>query len=433
MATKAKKAPKAKAAPKAAKAKAAPKAKTAGKAAAKKPVKKAAPPKPKEMLGYPSWKIANDSVEVYMAQRGGHTGPATFMKGKDKFSPFSVAPWYKEKNVKYADKLLSLLRGDFFCMPFGGNATPYGKETGYHGHGETANEDWKLVELGETHPDCECGCGGGCNYMVAEMKTKIRKSTVEKLVAIRKGENAIYICHDISGMTGPMPYGHHAMLHWDKQGAGLISTSKFKYGQVCPTMFEDPTMGGYQSLKPGATFTSLNKVPRLDGGYADLTVYPARLGFEDLVMVCNDTKVPFAWAAAVYPEQRWVWFSLKDPKKLASTVLWHSNKGRHYSPWNGRHYGVLGIEDVTAYFAYGLAESAKANPVSRKGFPTVHNFKANETFTVPYIMAAAKIPAGFDHVKSIEPIADDTVRLISKSGKKADAKVGWEFLYYEDE
>lgn len=393
---------------------------TPKKAAVKKPAKKIVPPKAKDVLGQPSWRIANDAVEVYMTQRGGHTGPATFFRAKEKFAPYSVAPWYNEKAAKSGDRLLGVLRGDFFCMPFGA------------GHGEPASGDWKLTELGETEPDCECGCGGGCTYMTAEMKLKKPKGKIEKLVALRKGEQAIYVCHDISGVSGAYCYGHHAMLKWEKQGAGLISVSKFKYGQVCPTMFEDPEAGGYQSLKPGTTFTSLNKVPRLDGGVADLTVYPARLGFEDLVMVCADTKVPFAWSAAVYPDQRMVWFALKDPNKLASTVLWHSNGGRHYAPWSGRHVGVLGIEEVTAYFAFGNDQSIKANPVSKKGIPTYRNFKADDTFSIPYIMAAAKIPAGFDHVKSIDPVKDSVVRLTSKSGKKVDAKVAWEFLTYDD-
>ena len=416
------------------------KAKTAKKPAAKKSAtgaakRKAAPKKnPVKqgvVFGYPSWTIATDDVEVSLAQRGGHMAPVTFFRKEAKFSPMSVAPWSLDVKAKYAVNHLSLLRGDFFCLPFGGNAAPYGKEK-HQGHGEPSNADWKLVDAGRALAECdcegECHCDDQYAFLVTEMRTKVRKAKVEKLVALRDGEQAVYICHEISGMSGPMPYGHHAMLHWKRQGAGLISVSKFTHGQVFPDMFEIPAEGGYQSLKPGATFTSLSKVPMLNGGYADLSVYPARLGFEDLVMVCSDGKGPFAWSAAVYPDERMVWFALKDPAKLASTILWHSNGGRHYYPWNGRHVGVLGIEEVTAYFHYGIEPSVKANPISRKGIPTCRNFKANETFAVPYVMAAAKVPAGFDHVKSIEPIADDVVELVSKSGKKVKSKIGWSFV-----
>ncbi len=380
-----------------------------------------------DVAGYPSWTIASDDVQLSLARRGGHMAPVTFFRQSAKFSPMAIAPWSLDVKAKYAVNHLSLLRGDFFCMPFGGNAEPYGKEK-HQGHGETANSDWKLTDAGKAVADIEDGGDDTYTYLVAEMRTKTRKAKIEKLIALRDGEEAVYICHEISGMAGPMPYGHHAMLQWKRQGAGLISVSKFTHGQVFPGMFENPAEGGYQSLKPGATFTSLSKVPMLDGGNADLSVYPARLGFEDLVMVCSDRKGPFAWSAAVYPDDRMVWFALKDPAKLASTVLWHSNRGRHYYPWNGRHVGVLGIEEVTSYFHCGIEPSVKANPISRKGIPTCRTFKAGETFAVPYVMAAAKIPAGFDHVKSIEPIADDVVELVSKSGKKVKSRVGWSFV-----
>ncbi|MDR1611840.1 MAG: hypothetical protein LBT97_03540 [Planctomycetota bacterium] len=403
----------------------------AAKPAAGKSAVKAPATKLRKILGQESWTIANDEVEVSLTKRGGHMGPVSFFRNGRGFSPLSVAPWYDENAVKAHGAMLGVLRGDFFCMPFGGNEEPLGGEK-FPGHGETAHRDWKLVRMGVTGPDCECGCGGDCVFMTAELDAKIRKAKVRKSIALRKGDHAIYIHHDIGGMTGPMDYGHHAMLKWDKQGAGLISISKFKFGQVLPAPFEKAEEGGYQSLKQGAEFKSLDKVPLATGGFADLSVYPARLGFEDLVMVCSDGKGPFAWSAAVYPGERMAWFALKDPKKLASTVLWHSNRGRHYPPWNGRHACVLGIEEVTAYFHFGIAASARPNPISKKGIATFRNFKADETFSVPYIMAATPVPAGFDHVKSIDPLDDNRVRLTSKSGKKAEAKVGWQFLNFED-
>ena len=87
-------------------------------------------------------------------------------------------------------------------------------------------------------------------------------------------------------------------------------------------------------------------------------------------MVVHEATPDFAWTAVTFPAQRYVWFALKDPRVLRSTVLWHSNGGRHYPPWNGRHVNVLGMEDVTTYFHFGLAESARPNSISRRGFPT---------------------------------------------------------------
>ncbi|MDR3212129.1 MAG: hypothetical protein LBU79_09465 [Planctomycetota bacterium] len=376
----------------------------------------------REIFGHQSWRLASDQVELFLTRHCGHMGPVTFFRGKEKFAPMALAPWYKETKLFCADPLLRVLRGDFFCLPFGANQEARGKEK-YFCHGETANRDWSFLSQGAGEVE-----GESAQILRTEIRTRARKSRVEKILSLRGSDQAVYIRHNITGLSGPMPYGHHAMLHFDKQGTGLISTSRFKYGQVAPGAFETAETFGYQSLKPGATFTSLSKVPRLDGTTADLSVYPARLGFEDLVLLYSDPKGDFAWSAAVYPEKKLVWFALKNANKLASTILWHSNHGRYYSPWNGRHVGVIGIEEVTGYFAQGLIPSIRQNSLTKQGMKTNYEFKADELFSVPYITAAARVPAGFDHVKSILPLKEGVVRLTSKSGKSVDSQVAWQFL-----
>ncbi len=53
---------------------------------------------------------------------------------------------------------------------------------------------------------------------------------------------------------------------------------------------------------------------------------------------------------------------------LPVTMLWYSNGGRSYAPWNGRHVGVLGIEDGVS--AVGHRQSLGDNAVAREGVPT---------------------------------------------------------------
>lgn len=84
-------------------------------------------------------------------------------------------------------------------------------------------------------------------------------------------------------------------------GAGLVSTSPLRHAQVAPLPFETPAQGGYQSLLPGAVFTRLDRVPQQDGGCADLTRYPARRGFEDLVLLVHQSRADFGWSAVVFP------------------------------------------------------------------------------------------------------------------------------------
>jgi hypothetical protein len=143
----------------------------------------------------------------------------------------------------------------------------------------------------------------------------------------------------------------------------------------------------------------------------------------------NDSRLPFAWTAVVFPKQRYVWFALKNPRVLAQTMFWISNGGRHYPPWSGRHLGVMGLEELTSYFAYGLAEAVRPNALSKLGFPTFLKLDPRMPLVVPYIMAVAEVPSGFDHVKDIVPDQDrEGVVLVSKSGKTARAPLSLKLL-----
>lgn len=355
----------------------------------------------------PSWVFQNNSVKLSITKTGGHVGPATFRFGDREIQPFHVAPWCGEKSVPSLDvpPLLKILRGDFFCMPFGGNAKPWKTET-HPVHGETANNPWDLDSC-EITPEQ--------TSVRLSLQTSIRAGHVVKEIQIRTGQPVIYSRHTISGMQGPMCFGHHAMLNFpSSEGSGLLSFSKFSRGQVFPGEIENPAQGGYSSLLPGAKFRSLARVPLRNGGFTDLGKYPAREGFEDIVMLSSAPGLPFAWSAVTFPSLGYGWIGLKDPSILASTVLWHSNGGRHYAPWLGRHRGVLGIEEVTSFFHAGLAESARPNEVSKDGIPTHFKLRRDVPFRIRYIMGCFLLPKGFARVDKALP-CEEGLRLSSKN------------------
>ena len=226
-----------------------------------------------------------------------------------------------------------------------------------------------------------------------------------------------------------MSLGHHPVLKLPGDGAGRISVSPFTYGQVYPGAFENPAQGGYGILKPGATFTSLSRVPRADGQFADLSCYPSREGYEDLAMVAADPALPFAWTALVVAKEGYVWFSLKNPRILRSTVFWMSNGGRHYAPWNGRHRHAIGLEEVTADFDHGLAACARRNALNRAGVETCVRLDPKKPLVVPYVMAVAAIPRGFDIVKKIAAAANGkSVTLTARSGKTIKVELNVTFI-----
>ena len=372
------------------------------------------------VYGQPSWRLASTQVEAFVTEVGGHLGPITFDRKGRRLQPYSVTPWAEEQTDRSLPPIIKALRGDFFCLPFGGNASPFGTER-HPVHGETANARWQFRSL-------ETKAGRSCLHL--SLKTKVRPGQVDKRIWVVDGQNTVYSQHVVTGMSGPMNLGHHAMLKFpDSPGSGFVSTSRFVYGQVFPQAFELPENRGYSWLEPGAEFKSLRKVPTQKGGTADLTRFPARRGFEDLVMLVSDAKAPFAWTAVTFPGERYAWFALKDPRVLRETVFWLSNGRRHYPPWNSRHINVMGLEEVTSYFHLGLAESARANPISRKGFPTCLALNPKKPLVVPYIMGIADVPAGFDRVVSLRPVkGNGAILLKSASGKQAQAAVDVNFL-----
>jgi hypothetical protein len=57
-----------------------------------------------------------------------------------------------------------------------------------------------------------------------------------------------------------MNLGHHAMLKFpDQPGSGVVSTSRFVFGQVYTKPVELPENRGYSILKPGAEFNSIHR------------------------------------------------------------------------------------------------------------------------------------------------------------------------------
>jgi hypothetical protein len=356
-------------------------------------------------------------VHANLTKLGGHLGPVSFRLPHRLVTPFSVAPWAEEKLAPDTPGLLRALRGDFFCAPFGGNATPWRGEK-HPPHGETANATWQLKSFERAADRLT---------LHARLHTSVRAGTVDKYLTLIDGQSVIYQRHLVTA-RGPMPVGHHAMIKFpDEPGSGVVSTSRFVVAQVLPSAFESPENRGYQSLKPGAPFRSLERVPLLAGGTADLTRYPARRGFEDLVMLTADPKLPFAWNAVTFPRERYVYFALRDPRTLRHTILWMSNGGRHYPPWNGRHVAVMGIEDTTSYFHYGLAESAKPNPLNRRGVPTTLFLNPKKPAAINYIVGVAETPAGFDRVADIRR-AGERIELLAANGKRAHCAVDITFV-----
>jgi hypothetical protein len=371
----------------------------------------------------PSFVLGNKQVEVAVTQTGAHMAPVTFFRDSEKpIRPYYVSPWQDEKPSKMPAPVLVTLRGDFFCMPFGGNSEEVAGEK-HPPHGEIVGSKWSIAGTKKS---------GDVTTLTLSIETKVRKGRVTKELSLVDGQNVVYSRDTIEGFAGRTPLGHHATLAMpDKEGLIRIATSAIRFGMTNPGLFSDPKQGEYQSLLPGAKWSDLTKVPVAwkDAPDADLTRLPARFGYADLVQIVNEpwekTNGP-AWVAATNAEAGYVWFSLKDPEVLRTTVFWIENHGRHGHPWNGRN-NCLGLEDVTAHFADGLAASTKENALTKEGVETVVELSADKPTTVNYIQGVVKIPEGFENVQSVE-FAPGEVTFVSTTGKRVTAAVRHEFL-----
>ena len=371
----------------------------------------------------PSAILATKDVEVAVTTRGGHMAPVTFFRSSDRpVQPYSVSPWQDEAPLPMPAPVLVTLRGDFFCMPFGGNSAEVAGEK-HPPHGEIVGELWEVVGTKQA---------GDVSTLTMEIDTKVRKGRVIKELSLVDGQNAVYSRHTIEGFAGRAPLGHHATLAMpEKEGAVRIATSPIRFGMTCPGVFSDPKQREYQALLPGAKWTDLAKVPVAWKGAADadLTRLPGRYGYADLVQLVNESSEKTggpAWTTATFPADGYLWFALKDPAVLTTTVFWMENHGRHGHPWNGRN-NCLGIEDATAFFADGLAASVSDNLLSKEGIATAVTLTADKPTTVNYIQGVVRIPEGFENVKTLE-FAPGEVTFVSTTGQRVTAPVRHEFL-----
>ena len=357
------------------------------------------------LSGAPSFCLGNGTVSVAVTVRGGHM-TADFDLGGRIVRPYARAPWLPTEVDESLPVLLTHLRGDFFCLPFG-------PQREGPPHGETANGEWIREQ-------------GAVGELRLSMMAEDTKCRVVKSVAIREHETALYLQHTIEGLRGPWSYGSHPVLDFSNlaDGQGRVSSSAFRWGSVYHGLFSDPKNQEDQSLLPGGRFESLEKVPMLDGGVADLTRYPAREGFDDLIMIVNESgPSPFAWTACVL--DGYVWFCLKDPADFPATLFWISNGGRHSGPWCGLHVKRLGLEEVCSYFCDDVDESRR-NLLADEGIPTTRSFDGSPV-DLRLIQAVSAVPDEFDIVEHISP-SEAGVILLSRSGVEVEVCLNWKFL-----
>ena len=365
--------------------------------------------------GQPCYVLANEKLKVSITVQGGHLR-ASFPHRGGEASPFFVAPWWNEAPLGGEDHITQVLRGDFFCLPFGANADPY-QGVKYGVHGITASGGWELAGRREEGQEREI-----------TLALPAYGGEVRKRVCLDPEAAVLYCEHRIAGVNGRLPGGHHAVLQFPQaEGSGHIDLSEPLAGFTFPQRLEDPAGRGYSLLQPNVEIKDRTRVPTVYGDTLDLTRYPLRYGHEDVVQFVSDTSREFCFSSVTFPDEGYLFFQLKDPRVLSSTLLWRSNGGRHYAPWSGRVRGALGLEEVTSYFAYGPKQSAEPNALSKRGWRTCLELSREKPTEVRLIMGLAAVPAGFTGVRDITR-EGRAVLIHGKGGETLRVPCGVDFL-----
>lgn len=394
--------------------------------------------------GQECWHVSTPTIDASITVRGGMMAPVSFrLPGGVVVQPYYVSPWQDDTGAAesaraMAPAVLIPLRGDFFCLPFGG-ANKVGAED-HQPHGESSWKPWTFVSCGADvsgqgpavgSPDSRGAAGGTAGGSSPATRLKLSMDYAACTGSIQKtlyfGWDKAYIGteHLLSGFSGSYPLGHHAILAGSTECDGIwrLCFPPFELGLTDPDNTLPFRGGEYYALAEGAEFQDFAKVPTRwkHPASTDLSLFPDRRGFIDIAAIYRRPEASgsssavghgagghgaggkssgegagwvgrVGWTVAVNRHEGYLWYSLKDQSLLPATVFWMENQGRHGSPWSGRN-SCIGIEETCTYMAAGRARSMEPNPVSQHGIPTTVRLSPATTLRVRTIQGVLPVPS----------------------------------------
>lgn len=260
----------------------------------------------------------------------------TITDGDQRIRPLHRVPWADEDLPVDTLPHLRRMEGDFLCAPFGD-----GGGTAPMLHGHPANGLWTVAPRGD----------GAA--LTATLPDPVQGARLTRTLHLRDGHPFVYQRHVFDGGEGTISVANHAMV--SLPDGGLLSFSpkaSFRTPAIAPE--PDPARGRSALAYP-ARSADPAAFPAALGGTVDLTRYPFRPGHEDFVVATEAPDRGFGWTAVVRPVQGDVYLSLRDPRSLPHTMLWHSDAGRDHAPWSSRHRACLGVEEGNAPHMLGEA------------------------------------------------------------------------------
>lgn len=313
-------------------------------------------------------------------------GPAWFGLGDREVQPFAIAPWSEEVGPEYEKlpPLMRRLRGEWPCVPFGmAEARPNpprdwvpdeSASAGYidpdlHGYGSNAHWELMSLEAARIQLVVEYPQAHPIRRLVRTITASEESPALEISLLVQSRE------------ASDLPIGVHPTVRLpDSPRMASLDFGGSPRAWTSPTPFEP----GISRLKPDVRNALLTQFPE------DFTRLPFEYPTEELVLV-----VGHQGSARLTNRDENYSISLSwDPAVFPSCLVWLSNRGRDYYPWNRRFLG-LGIEPIRAAFDLGPTVSrTRSNPLWRSGIPCTYSFSPEQDLETTYFISVTELLPG---------------------------------------
>lgn len=334
------------------------------------------------------WAVSSPHSTFEVHAKGGMLSDVRLIVAGRVLSPFYVAPWIGS-GLKADPPILENLRGEFPCVPFGADylassVTPewmpsLARTSADHAlddsdfllHGYCSMADWRLVDRDELSIEI------AIDYPAS---SAIRRLT-RRITADATGPNLSFALTIESRRAVSRPIGVHPNFALpDLAGSFVINPGAFEFGIVHAA---GPEPGVSRAL-PGAIFADIAAVPQADGTQASFARLPFPHATEEILELCGINGT-----VELIDEDKGVSYRLTwNPKDFNSLLLWMSNRGRPYAPWNSRNLCV-GVEPLTGAFDLGTRAALAPNPINRRGVATVVDLDPLTPRVIEYHFTAA--------------------------------------------
>ena len=315
-------------------------------------------------------KFTASGISFEFSPQGGVLHDLKVLDEGHEIAPLHQAPWAPDEVPAGAAPHQRWLRGDFLAAPMG-QASPHGL------HGLPANGDWRITPAAP-------------GTLRAVLEGEVMGATLVKELSVSDDQPFLYQRHLFIGGSGALPVANHAMV--SVPNGARLSFSRKRWWETLPEPQE--TTRGRSCLAYPRRTEDAAEFPAADGGTVNLHRYPWGPAHEDFATGVEDPGSHLGWTAVVRPEEGDLFLSLRNPRVLPLTMLWHSNGGRDYAPWNGRHKGCLGVEEGAVLPVLGLSSRETPDPLTAAGQPALVVLDPMGTVDVRHILGAIHWPTG---------------------------------------